>query len=265
MGLEHLLENETLPGYVLAVDSVPLVFTQDHNEAFAYWQISGLRQAHVLHVDGHADMKDYVELADQADEDYYEHLTIANMLCAAAHYDIAHSISWLNPHSLSHRLLYLGSKTSDDRFSIRTKVSEYDRIEWEKPSLGHYNLRFGDGKNIKFSELQIGSRPFLLDIDLDAFCCRLPVDNVPSDYYGVDNYGKRIMIMVRLLTTLKKPELISITRSNGRRIFVPSDKVDEVQAVCVAALARLYGTKQDVERLSKEALPTNTTFYGSLE
>lgn len=222
--------------------SVPTYIVGEHNESFHYWQKHGLRDTTLLHVDAHSDMGDCcyslekLELEDPLD--YYKSLCITNFLCAAVHYEIVSSLYWLNPHSLVLRLQDMGSKNKKEEPTLNTSYDD-GAIQWNRsyPS----NL----GKIIQPEDIEIGEQ-FILDIDLDAFCCNKTINFVRDyfeDYDGVTNYGLRMDEFIDVLGVLRKPDLITISRSVGdceSSIFVPLDKVNNVRARLVRKLKKLY-------------------------
>ncbi|MBI3290868.1 hypothetical protein HYZ76_01140 [Candidatus Falkowbacteria bacterium] len=90
--------------------------------------------------------------------------------------------------------------------------------------------------------------PLILDIDLDAFCCHrtdtlrfLPTNR--KEYDGVFGFEKRIDQTIDILTTLPRPNLITIASSEGDRkqlCFVPPFMLKEVSDYLAVSLKNVY-------------------------
>lgn len=226
-------------GKVLTVGDVPVAVTEQHYENFYFWQNLGLKNASLVHVDAHKDMDDYAKPMEPLDKkDYHKDLEIHNFICAAVQYGIVGShVFWINPYH-----------EEDDRiraFELETAIrklghSPYNKVRWTKNYESQTNLEDMS------KELEQGSGILILDIDLDAFSCcgRTPIGVQYNQY----DYEKSIEETIEMLKKVKKPGLITITRSQscfgvGSETYVNPQLVDKVENQTVDALVGLYGPK----------------------
>ena len=84
----------------------------------------------------------------------------------------------------------------------------------------------------------------ILDIDLDAFCCERELVEVNKGYNGITGYSRRIDFTLDKLSKLPRPEIITISRSQGAQVYCPSEFVDDVQDKVLMRLRELYGAKE---------------------
>jgi hypothetical protein len=221
--------------HIQDIAGIPAAITDEHNDVYYHWEKSGIQDAALFHIDKHPDTD---STALSADFSSYKDLTIADFICAAVHRGIVSSMYWYEPHDYPH-LLDMGSTNPDNRKSLNTNINK-GYVLWEDESLDS-----GNGDAITTPEIQIPGR-FILDIDLDAFC----------SVHEEEGYEERIDKTIEVLKTLKRPDLITITRSQGpplmppvlgfeapRRFHVNPDKVDDVQAYLLEKLNELYGEK----------------------
>ena len=242
LGLEDLLGPiGTAPGIYLNIEGIPTAITSQHNQSFYYWQKAHLKNAVLLTTDAHADMIAGAPFEEELSDGYYDCLGVSNFFCPAIHYEIFSSIYWLNPHSDKKRLQYLGSTSEDnDKLKIQTGVHD-GRIKWYMQSESRWSCEgLDEGRVITPTEISLEGRPLVLDIDLDAFCCHVSVRNVHSDYKGVSRYQQRILQTIEVLEDLKRPDLITITRSQRSVVCVPRLKVGFVQYHLIKSLRELY-------------------------
>lgn len=210
---------------VSSVGTIPTVVTSDHHYVLMHW--GGLNDADLLHIDGHADMSDGPSIKSANGR----YLNIANFICAAIHDGVISRVYWLNPHSSMRPLQYLGS--ADNELTTWTNMD--NGIYWFRR-----DIESGDGEPVARLSLR-PEKPFIVDIDLDAFCCNKRVHFTYSDYEGISNYERRIDNSMRLLSNSKRPDLITVIRSHGNHEkYVPSDKVDDVQEYLFAGLREVY-------------------------
>ncbi len=234
-----MFKSKNIPGYTLDIGGIPTAVTETHAEVFYYWQNSGLEGAVLLHIDGHADMDSSAPSRRKVTDLYYNHLYISSFICPAVHYGIVSSIYWLNPHSKKRKLQFMGALDREEEgVRIGTKVIR-GMIFWEYPEGSKYT-KYGIGKVITPAEILLNNRVFILDIDLDAFCGEYSIEHVSSRYDGVSGWEQRVDQTVNFLAKLKRPDLITITRSQGNESYVPEDKVDTVQDLLMQELRELY-------------------------
>jgi hypothetical protein len=224
---------------------IPTAITHNHNEVFHYWQKSGLENAVLVHIDNHADMMTPPTMNDSR-LNYFNFLDIAEFICAGFHYDIVSSAYWLDPYSEDRRLQYFGAKDDPDRTLTtmveKTEVTYPRGNEWIVWSDYQDEIKRCKGQVISPEQIQLPeNKPFILDIDLDAFCCEARGD--------LDNYKTRIGETIEFLRELgRRPDLITITQSSGISIdpgeyilqFVPDDYIASVYKELVTQLNELY-------------------------
>ena len=235
-------------GIELLIGDVPGAIVNNHNEAFYYWEEAGLKDATLLHVDAHHDMSDGTIVKDPLNP--YLQLSITNFISAAFHYGIVSSIYWFNPHSTQKYLQYLGGRNENARKKLQTKEIDahafelWVRILWSQEACGS-NVH--NGLVISEDELDLGKK-YILDIDLDAFCCDRTIHGVYDwDYNGVDGFKGRIEQLTGLLRPKPKPQLVTIARSQGNlpepdKTYVPPHFVEVVQTELLGRLCQLYET-----------------------
>jgi hypothetical protein len=220
------------PGRLTETKGILTAIVQDHHEVLYYWQ--DFINATLLHVDGHKDMCDEAPAFPELTPDYHEYIDITGFICPAVHYGIVSSLYWLNPHSRI-RLQDMGSKCDQARPALNTNIdATYNLIflEYEK------------GLVITPDKIKLGKWPFILDVDLDAFSCNSYVENVPENYNARNGYKKRIKETIELLSTLRRPNLITISRSQGPDGIlwrhVDPELVDKVQELFIGSLKEIY-------------------------
>ncbi len=247
------------------IAGIPVVITDNHNEVFYYWQLFG--HATLLHIDAHPDMAGFPHSATCLDSSYYQQLSIGNFICAAVHYGIVDQVYWLNPHSAERRLQDLGYASRHKNVFMRlkaikffeeilsiegiiteplaTRVTADDKyIRWDDLLTGHYYKTVkGEGCVLSGNSILELGDCFILDIDLDAFCCDKHIHYVTERYDGVSGYQDRINETMKLLKMQKMPSIITITRSYGQSDglrYMPEDKVSEVEAAVLDGLRNIF-------------------------
>ena len=233
---EKILEKESqiaeVPGRVLEIAGIPTAVTEDHSQVFYFWQSSGLKGADLFHIDAHADMNSGVDVM-------LEDLDNINFICTAVHFGIVSGVYWLNPHSEKRKLQDLGSRLGGQRRKLAPYVVG-ERIWWEEEKC---EISGGCGRVIMPWEIIISGN-LILDIDLDAFCCPNP-DNAVRSQYNTRNWRQKIAETAGLLSGLKKPSIITITRSQGLEgdimdSYVPAGLVDYVEEETLKRLRAVY-------------------------
>ena len=236
--IEEIARTEAC-AHIRDIGGIPAAITDKHNECFYHWQMNGLENATLLHIDAHPDMFNAAApFREKLDDSYYEELGTASFICATVHYGIVSSVYWLNPHSLKRRLQDMGStKLEKDRRQLKTEPIGR-RIRWASRA---DKLIMGEGKIITPENIEF-EKYFILDIDLDAFCWQRNIIYYTRQYPDeVNNYEQRIDQTIEVLRRLRRPDIITITRSQEKdRADVPPDKVDAVQTYSIAQLRKLY-------------------------
>jgi hypothetical protein len=212
-----------IPGIKISVKEIPTGITLDHDQVYAYWEDSGLKGSELLHIDGHSDMCWANAKEEIQSYPYWKELDIASFIVPAVHYGIVSSVYWLNPHSKEKRLQDMGCIGKNGRLSLDTYLEKTSMLGREVLPYRIQLTRFKDdiantreGKIVRKLNLN-KDKPFILDIDIDAFCCHKLVHNMPAGYDGVKGYVGRLDETMEFLEKLKrKPELITITYSAGQ-------------------------------------------------
>lgn len=207
-----------------SVKGIPTYITDDHDEVLRYWEV--YNDSDLLHVDAHHDMEGGVE------QDL-GNLNIGNFICPAVHYGIVSNVHWLNPQSNRYKLLHIGSK---ERGDLRTELRD-KFIYWDVPS----RIRTGSVLTVEDGVITLKNKYFILDIDLDAFCCQKAMHNTSYNKDGINGYEERIEYTRETLKRSKRPDIITMTRSVGcGGVYVPEDKVDIVQELTLKMLETVF-------------------------
>jgi hypothetical protein len=222
---------------ILKIRNIPTAIVDNHNEVLRYWKG---RKRTLLHIDAHSDLADGIPFQGKVRKNYYNNVDITNFICAAAHLNIVSEVYWLNPHSEEARIQYFGRGEKN----LETNVGTEKEIEWKSI----YNM---DIKKDIYNQDVDTPKGYILDIDLDAFCCinGAGTSNLPWYYDSEEDYEERIQQTIDTLRGLKSPKIITIARSigflndkHGHRDFgyIPLDKVDEVERLTINGLRELY-------------------------
>ena len=198
---------------------IPLKIVNEHNQVLEHWQKSGLKKATLLHIDAHHDI---VSIASKDEKP-----RIDNFICLAVDQGIVSHVYWLNPHSTNRRLQDFGLP----RIYKPKGMSQDDNI-----------VTSDKGEVISEQDIEIKDN-FILDIDLDAFCCSKNVNAVHEGYDGTIDWQKRVDKTIEFLSKLRSPDLITIARSvskNKKNTFIPKEKAAEVEAYLLEKLGKLY-------------------------
>jgi hypothetical protein len=228
--LEKITRTEEF-AHIRDIAGIPAAITNRHHESLYHWQKAGLEEATLLSVDAHPDLDIFSK--PELNHEYYRRNHITCFIGAAIHHEIVSSIYWLNPHWIEERLHYF-----DESVAAKVRKGQLPR------SAGGSIKK--EGKVITPPEPAINDKnPFILDFDLDAFCCSQGVCSTPasSDFNdGVPNWEQRVNETIDILRGLRRPDIITITRSQGNKpdIYVPSDKVNAVQEYLLEKLNELY-------------------------
>jgi hypothetical protein len=230
---------------LIKIGDIPTAITDNHNEVLRYWK--GKNRT-LFHIDAHDDMADGVHYQENTLKSYYDKVHIANFICPAVHFKVVSDMYWLNPHKdekTEKRLLYFG----DDGARLETKLSPINlrtrpinAIKWELVNQWHM------GRNIYDHNIDIQG-DYILDIDLDAFCCINGCANTKPGYDSEEGYEQRIDQTMGSLSKLKAPKIITIARSIGfldptcgdyTKCFIPHDNLEEVEQLTLNGLRKLY-------------------------
>jgi len=240
------------PIFETEIAGIPTGVTKDHNQVLYFWR--QLRGATLFHVDGHSDMgwfrRHRLELTDED----INVCGIGDFIIPAMAHSIVDSVYWLNPHSPHRKLQDMGA-TKCNRFGrvkLDVSIPTMDYSEYHV-----YITLPGSTYSDSFTSMAIGhvlsgvegvlvpdEKPLVLDVDLDAFCCRLSVHNRPyREYDPVGGWEQRVEETLETLAVLRRPDLITITFSEGKdekSSYVPRDKAQEVYQLLSDGLRRIY-------------------------
>ncbi|MFZ5955241.1 MAG: hypothetical protein ACOYT4_02350 [Nanoarchaeota archaeon] len=226
------------------IKDIPTTITNNHNESFYYWQC--LERATMLRIDAHPDMLDWIP--SNSKKNYFKELGIANFNCAGIHSNYIYEIFWLNPHSKKRRLQDMGCNPSYVSFcnlfrrKLKTSYTLSNTIVWY--FLGIESLKHGKGKILNPNkQIPINGKYFLVDIDLDGFCCNKYIYFKEENWQSVLKFRERINESFNYIKNLRKPDLITITRSFGEsesKRFIPKDKVKVVEDYVFKRLKQIY-------------------------
>jgi len=235
--------------YPIKIAGIPTEFNHRHNLSFHNWK--NVKDATLLHIDAHADLSDDVNVNTRDSlEQYCSDFAIYQPICPAIHEGIVSDVYWVNPHLKNHPdenankrwIQYIGSKEKE----LETKVKN-NKIKW-----AGFNIPYGEGTPIKPNEINLGNenKPFILDIDLDAFCCQRSIFFMTKDAYKTsalsDYYKEKVDETIEVLKDLKKPDLITITSSqkgkNLDEIYLPlsTEKMLELNDYVIDKLEKIY-------------------------
>ncbi len=225
------------------IGGIPTVVTSDHHYVIMHWEASGIRDADLLHIDGHHDMNDGPRIKYSRFGNC-DTLNITNFICYAVHYGIISNVYWLNPHSATLPFQYFGS--SDLSTSVDSEIIIWNRSKSDLA--GRYPF------SEPIDEVAASPRTLIVDIDLDAFCCGRRVNNTPDDHDGIPGWEDRMEKALSVLANTRSPSLITVTRSEGFKHvdydgfdmnlrYVPSDMVDLVQDRLMLGLEDIYVRK----------------------
>lgn len=223
---------------LIEIRGIPTAVTDEHNEVFPHWWDSGLKDSTLLHVDAHPDMDDGGKVSVKPK---YSLLDIAQFICPAVYHEIVSSIYWLNPHSSDRRLQDMGTARNEGRRKLAAKTKNYLYLWHGGLNDKIYDAIHGYGKIIKNNQISMPPEyPFILDIDLDAFCCHR---GVYFSHPDIENYERKINETMFLLKDLREPDLITITGSQAkteRDTYVPPKIVGTVYRCLTERLEEIY-------------------------
>lgn len=241
------------------LNGIPLIITEEHNHVFPFWQASDIRGATLIHIDSHSDLGDNVSIDNpfkmnqQLSLDYYKKMHIGQFILPAVYYGMIKDMVWISPFQKENDL-YL-QYIDQDR--IKTKFNFLGKICWnkefEREELGGATI-LGDSDKMKYGLFlkpkdlkKLPQADYILDIDLDAFAKKfygqstmIEILYALQPLIGVEGWEQRIKETFCLLESLPRPNLITVTRSQGETPYVPKDILEKVQAETLMALRKAY-------------------------
>ena len=222
----------------IEICGVETIIVDPHNEVFNPWfclSKETKEPATLIHIDRHSDMADYeislesfYEEGNSGIEDYTKELSICSFIAPAFHYNIVDRAYWIQPENK----IEISSYGNPDFFKEPT-IIENGLIRWN--SKEHFYNGVDTKQKNMVNDVNGTSNPLILDIDLDAFEC--VNDDIVHD-------GE--MRLVRTLDTLRemrKPNLITIARSQYPEEYTPLDRVDYLENITLKGLRNIYGHK----------------------
>jgi hypothetical protein len=217
------------------IAGIPTAITDNHNEVLRYWK--GKNRT-LFHIDAHHDMWEGIKYHGTSIDNYIDGAGISDFICPAVHCKVISDIYWLNPHlNEADKLKYFDSQTR-----VLDTLESKGNLKWDLGAVWEY------GSNIKRDQINLDN-PLILDIDLDGFSCRQDCPFEGSGYNTEQGYEKRIEQTMETLSQLKRPDIVTITRSNGKNIlyqigfrfeFVPKKFQHEVEQLTLDGLKELY-------------------------
>ncbi len=209
----------------LEIGGIKAVLVDPHNEVYPYWM--QFKNSLVLHVDAHEDADDGAPLNTGSDnKNYSKQLGIENYLSAAVHYGAVNVVMWMNPYLIDkyRSLIYFARP---ELGPIQT-TEECGKIRWK--NFYYYQQECFEA----IIDCKYHPHPFILDIDLDAFACLGKKRNRKTQI------KERIDHTLSFIGKLRKPDYISIARSQNPRVFVPRRHVDWISEELIDGLNKLY-------------------------
>jgi len=230
-----------IPGVsVEKISGLSLVVTEEHHHVFPFWNSSKIKGATLIHVDSHSDLADdKVPSLNVAFEEYYKNLQVGTFICPAVHYGFIKELFWINPTNIlkETHIQYL------EKDRLVTEIDGFGDIKW-KNSPENYPGYIKTGKIgncITLKELiKKLNNPWILDVDLDAFATISYLLGIYNPVSFEAGWKEKVDKTLKLLKKLPRPDLITITRSQGERPFISPDVVDVVQKRFLEKLGRLY-------------------------
>jgi hypothetical protein len=219
----------------LEISGIKTVIVDPHNEVFDPWfnlSDETNESATLIHVDRHSDMADYeislesfYEEGNSGIEDYTKELSICSFIAPAFHYNMVDRAYWIQPENK----IEISSYGNPDYFKEPT-IMENGLIRWNSKEY-FYNGVNTKQKNM-VNDVNETSNPLILDIDLDAFECV----NDDVIYDG----ERRLLRTLDTLREMRKPNLITIARSQSPEQYTPKERVDYLENMTLKGLSNIY-------------------------
>ena len=219
----------------IEICGVETIIVDPHNEVFDSWfnlSDETNESATLIHVDRHSDMADYeislesfYEEGNSGIEDYTKELSICSFIAPAFHYNMVDRAYWIQPENK----IEISSYGNPDYFKEPT-IIENGLIRWN--SKEHFYNGAIAKENDMVRDINNTYNPLILDIDLDAFECI----NDKDIYKGEE----RLVNTLYTLKQIRKPDLITIARSQYPEEYTPFDRVDYLENITLRGLRSIY-------------------------
>jgi len=195
-----------------------------HSETYIAWHGAFENQsADLLHIDAHHDLFTHAKVRREPIETYTKNLLIGNFIIPAIYEKTIGDVYWTYPIGKE----VIISALKNPKLYVKNDVlleEDYDFFRENLPAHNNQEL---------INTLNNSKKPLILDIDLDAFDL---VDHKLSDLEVKAN----INTTFDLLSYIKKPDHITIARSQTPYAFVSPSKIDGLQKEVLERLSYLY-------------------------
>lgn len=230
------------------IGNIPTVIVNDHQWALYYWQKYGMKDATLFHIDAHNDLHDdNIVKLNGITEGYIRHLKETNFIVVGFYYGQVSKIFWMNPFFEKGQIMYIGEKDPEGIITLDTRIDVVcaggEAICWANLPDNSMAIQYeaGNPPDISLEE------QLILDIDLDAFSCMQEVHYVGKSRRNEWGWKKRIDKTIGTLAQMRRPDLITIARSQGHgdknERYVRENRVDKVQEYLLSNLNMLYEGK----------------------
>ena len=226
---------------------IDTLIVDPHNEALFQW-FKVKRGGILVHVDDHSDMNDQAPLPpenfDRLTEYIADELSISDFIATAVHLGVIDTVYHLIPKA---RKIHAYGQCKMNRNGemireVRTRLDNSNNIVWDTGSYEWKSLGCESITVEQFlTEVNLCRKPMVGDIDLDAYlgftgCCfywEKPPTQEPRIAWTMD-----------VLRKMKKPDVITIARSQTPTAYAPPIFIDSLEAEVVAKLRKAYSRNE---------------------
>jgi len=239
-----LLERE------LDVAGIPAGVVDPHHHVLPFWahHLEGKQPAHLLHIDAHDDMfrdgMPYSRIRRRELMVTYtrHHLAINTFIWAADYFGLLDTIYHFDPRKKRVACF----KDDEQGIHVRAKVRKDDN-GWlcgthPENGLVPRPLPKPFSRETVRKRLNNSENPLMVDIDLDALEC-IGRGEPYESHLPRRTYYSRLASMLEFLSTIKNPTLITLARSMHPEIYVPMDRVSDIEEDVISGLKRVYSAQ----------------------